>query len=178
MEKNLTIGTVILFRPKFTWNPITWLSFLICLGTRCKYSHAAIIGNHRDSQWIFEAVKTGVERNDINKRIKNHSIAILEPNFNFNKYNISSKAIGEWAWDKETRCSEYDFLAVFAIQPIFILTGKWIGRKSPGPNRKFYCSEFVAWLFELPQWWDWSPNSFYKSEMFNVIFEGKWTEQR
>ena len=36
---------------------------------------------------------------------------------------------------------KYDFMGLIVWQPIYILTGKWFGKRN---NGRFYCSEFVA----------------------------------
>jgi hypothetical protein len=55
----------------------------------------------------------------------------------------------------------YDFFALFVHQPVFLLTGKWIGRKRSKAEKRKYCSEFVGWLLKLPKWWTLSPKAVY-----------------
>ena len=53
----------------------------------------------------------------------------------------------------------YDFKSLLWYQPVYILTGRWRGRRGTDAEKRMYCSEYVAWVFDLPNWWKASPEA-------------------
>jgi len=44
--------------------------------------------------------------------------------------------------------TKYDFLSLLFFQPIYQITGIWIGRKhNKNHDARLYCSEYVAWIY-------------------------------
>ena len=60
----------------------------------------------------------------------------------------------------------YDLKSLFITQPIYQLTGKWVGRPEEKADTKMYCSEYVSWVFSLEEWWKNSPQKVY--EIMNI----------
>jgi hypothetical protein len=69
--------------------------------------------------------------------------------------------------------TSYDFAALLWHQPVYILTGKWIGRRHTA-DKKMFCSEYVAWVYNFPNWHKLSPQALYEAmndhEDFLLIF--------
>jgi hypothetical protein len=67
----------------------------------------------------------------------------------------------------------YDLKSLFITQPIYQLTGKWVGRPEERADTKMYCSEYVSWVFNLPEWWKNSPQKVFEilsnSDVFYFI---------
>jgi len=63
----------------------------------------------------------------------------------------------------------YDFKVLLWYQPIYQLAGKWKGKTGPDAEGKMYCSEFVAWVYGFPKWWELSPG-----ELFNELNQAQY----
>lgn len=68
---------------------------------------------------------------------------------------------------------KYDLASLLWFYPRYIFTGKWKGKKKAPANEKFYCSEFIAFVFNHPEYWKQSPQDVYnwlnKHEFFETI---------
>lgn len=54
--------------------------------------------------------------------------------------------------------AKYDVLGTLFYQTIYRITGKWKGYTNERKAAKrFYCSEFVGWAHEIPEWYKLSP---------------------
>ena len=50
----------------------------------------------------------------------------------------------------------YDYASTFWNLPLYVLTGKWYGRKYIA-DRKLFCFEHIAILQKQPEWWNYLP---------------------
>jgi len=41
------------------------------------------------------------------------------------------------------------------------LTGRWRGKTEKKAEKRMYCSEFVAWVLEIPEWWTYHPQKLF-----------------
>ena len=57
---------------------------------------------------------------------------------------------------------KYDFQSTFVMQPLHIITNLWLGATNQRAQKRFYCSEFVAWVYGLPNWEQITPADVYK----------------
>lgn len=131
----------------FKWyKPWRWLSLAIRSFQKIRFGkyawsgHTAMIIVDSDGEvWVYEAdpkvKKTKYEDwcRDIEVSITRYPIhylyeSILNRHFVFN-------------YAESMLNTKYDFLGLIVWQPIYILTGKYFGKKD---NGRYYCSEFVA----------------------------------
>lgn len=67
----------------------------------------------------------------------------------------------------------YDYASLILWQPIFMLTKKWKGRKAEKAAKRMYCSEYVAFCHNIPNWFEMNPGMLYdfclKSKHFDTI---------
>jgi hypothetical protein len=72
---------------------------------------------------------------------------------------------------------EDPFGDVLVFQIIYQITGKWYGKtEERKAAKKFYCSEFVAWLYSeyFPSWYKTSPEDVHRNTSdFQHIFIGQ-----
>lgn len=64
----------------------------------------------------------------------------------------------------------YDFPSVLFYQPIYQLTGIWIGRKGEKALRKLQCNELSAWAYQLDGWEKMDPTKLY--------YDYKWIDNK
>ena len=57
----------------------------------------------------------------------------------------------------------YDFKSLLWYQPRYQIFGKWKGKKDEEAEGRMYCSEFVAWVLGMENWWELSPAELYIS---------------
>lgn len=53
----------------------------------------------------------------------------------------------------------YDFASLLIWQPWYIISGRWKGKKKKEAEKRMYCSEFAAWVYDVPGWWEKSPQA-------------------
>ena len=53
--------------------------------------------------------------------------------------------------------TKYDYMSLIIYQPIYQITGIWFGKKEEDAVEKLYCSELCAWLDDIPNYWELSP---------------------
>lgn len=167
MNIQLKTGDVILFRTALSWNPISWVAWIIRKIIKYNYNHVGIIINNWDVNFLNEANQKGLTANLASYRLKNHKIKILR----LKKENniIVEKDFATRA-NSILGVTKYDLLTLCFYQPIYQLTGLWL--KKDRSDKKMVCSEYAAWCHqELFNNWDKiDPDDFEQSELFDVIY--------
>lgn len=116
-----------------------------------KYNHCGMLIYWNGVWYVFEA---GYNHDDKRAEViktpfdlwkskrKENSYLIVEPKFNFLGDVLLNRAIRSLG-------TPYDFKSVILWQPIRQATFKkvWLGNKSKNGTKSFYCSEYVAWLY-------------------------------
>lgn len=80
---------------------------------------------------------------------------------------------------RETKNHSYDFMTLLFYQPIKQITRKlfkqsiWLGQKTRKANRRFTCSEWAAYVYNVffskfPKWYLTDPAEIKKSEIFKI----------
>lgn len=128
------------------------LSKLIMKFTKSRFSHTAIVIECWGQLYIVDAQKNGVNPRPIKEWLKEfgYYFEVSRPSVIENK-EVSIKAFSK------VGSTKYDFISLFWYQPKYILTGKWKGKPSETADSRMYCSEYVAWIYEIPNWWKLSP---------------------
>ena len=152
--------------------PMSWLSSLIRVITKDKYSHSAIAVEIWGRIFICEALAKGIVMKPIEEWPQGDMIAVSRPNFSFDKKAFNIKALSK------VGNTGYDYSSLIFYQLIYQITGKWMGWTSATvrATNKFYCSEFVGWLYDsiFPDWYKTKPENIYDDKRsFIIIYEGK-----
>lgn len=176
----LKVGDVILVHTYFKpFQPVSWLAWFIRFFQRNYWNHAAIIDiTDNGSVLIVQALAKGIEASFFKDHIIGKEIQILRLNSDYsdNPLFIESvrnriiKGIGV----------KYDYAGCLIFQ-LFHQIGEminpdsnlWLGKKGSKAANRFYCSEFVAWCLDLPNWWLLAPDDLNRSHEFKEIFLGK-----
>lgn len=122
---------------------------VIRLVTKCYYNHVAIV--YRG--YVFEANSKGFEPSySVEEYIKrigvDIEVALLEPKV---------LPLGAKERLKEIIGKGYDFWSLLWFQVILAVTGKWLGHTQKFAKEKVYCSEAIAYILDLFQWWIYTP---------------------
>lgn len=152
MKDKLQVGDILHCRGK------RLLSRMIMRVSRSQWSHTAIVVESWGQLFIIDAQQNGVNARPYKEWVKQYGydVEIARPINPVHVEEFCKKAFGKIG---HTR---YDIASLFWHQPLYILTGKWRGRTQDNALKKMYCSEFVGWMYELPNWWTLSPKQVYE----------------
>lgn len=144
------------------------ISKAIRLFTKSKYSHTAVVVETWGALYVVDAQRNGVNPRPLKEWLEEYSykIEVSRPSeFFFPIKELSIKAFSKVGF------TEYDLASLFFYQPVYLFTGKWKGRDHADAEGRMYCSEFVAWLFEMPNYWIMTPKDVYQYCVDNGKFK-------
>lgn len=136
------------------------LSKLILKFTNGKFSHTAIAVEIWGQIYIVGAQKNGINPRLFSEWQKqfNYTFEVSRPK-QVNKKEISRRIFSK------VGVTKYDYKSLLFLQPWYLITGKWKGKRHKAEDR-FYCSEFVGWVYDLKKWRELSPQKLFES-VFN-----------
>ena len=148
-----------------------WLGKAIQFFTRSRINHTALVLEVWNELYIIDSQRDGTNLRKAEDWIKefNYKYIISRPKNQKDIYlnNISKRALSK------SGITPYDFKSLFWYQPVYQITGNWKGKEGPDAEGKMYCSEYVAWVYELKNWWKLSPQDvfdyMYRSKQFDII---------
>jgi hypothetical protein len=161
---NLNIGDILLCRRE------TLLSKLIRKFTKSKYNHVAIYVEVWGEPFIIDAQAKGVNAISYEQWLKKYKYRYTVYRHNLADTECFKKDISIRAFSK-IGFTGYDVLSLVWYQPRYIFTGKWKGKRNEDAIKRMYCSEYVAWVYELPNWWKLSPEDLYVNLQNNKNFK-------
>lgn len=119
--------------------------------TRSRVNHTALVIEVWGETFIIDAQRDGVNLRPLKEWQKkyNYNYIISEPKtFTKEQKQLAISMVGH---------TPYDFASLLWYQPLYILFGKWYGKRKGDAKNRMFCSEFVAWVYELENWWKLSP---------------------
>jgi hypothetical protein len=137
-------------RRHLTWHPASWLSVLVRFFTGCRYNHAFILYEINYVPCVIEATIEGVIITPLEewKQKYPHEVKLIElKDYTFDAGKLIS-SLGK----------DYDFASLIRyqfkhqIQRWFGIK-KWTGKTGEIAANKLYCSELVAYCYNVPEWW-------------------------
>jgi hypothetical protein len=150
----------------------------IQIATKCYYNHVAIVAMYLGELWILEANSKGFVpfmslenyRNRIGYKIE---IAVLDPVKTYDEKEVYARL-------REISGKGYDYWSLIWFQLLYIITGKWKGHTGEYAKDKVYCSEAIAYAFNMPEWWTWAPSKFWHlvGSEFNLILESNINDRK
>ena len=164
----LLTGDIILFKPT------SLIGKIICYVSKSPYSHASIIVNNWHIPAVNESQPRGIISPPAQLRLQGETILIKRYKntmfFSEEKFAIHANShLGK----------RYDFISTLFFQLIFQLTGIWIGKHSNAAERRLYCSEYVALVYNktvgiFPEWWKVDPKHLWQDRklQFITVYEG------
>lgn len=167
----LQTGDIISTYTPFEWKrPTTYMAPFIRFFTNYKWTHTAVAIEVWGKMFICEAYTSGIIIKPLQEFPDGMRVTVSRPKRDINKKELSLKMLSKVSRTK------YDILDVFVFQTIYQLTGKWYGKtKDRKAAKKFYCSEFVAWVYdkEFPNWYKTSPEEIHRNTQdFEHVYVG------
>lgn len=144
----------------FDWRkPLTIMSHLIRKVAKVFNNHGSI----RIAKKVFEAEMTGVEEVELLKWKKNQLITTYE-------VKLTPEQLQRVYALKDTK---YDYWSLFLWQPIYIITGLYLGNtKARKAAKRLYCFEYLAYVLGLPNFYKITPQEIndYLDKHYNKIY--------
>jgi len=134
-----------------------WLGRIIQKLTKSRINHTALVIEVWGEIFIIDAQKDGTNLRSLDNwnKMFSYKYKIHRPKkFNEDLRNRAVSKIG---------ATPYDFVSLILWQPIYILTGIWKGHTRSHAEDRMYCSEYVSWVYNLPNWWELSPNAVFET---------------
>jgi len=135
------------------------ISRLIMAFTKSKYSHVSVALAIHDDIYIVEMQHAGCDLISLDNWIKkyNYKYEVYRPVDPVSLKLILSKA----------STTKYDLRSLFLRQPLKIIKERITGKKSTlrkvkNEDSKMTCSEYVAWLYEIEDYYDMTPDDVVK----------------
>lgn len=134
-----------------------WLGKQIKRFTKSTTNHTALVINVSGVLMVIDSQKNGTNPKTFENWLSKYAY----------DYKVFRYHYGNADWGREIRkralsksgVTGYDFASLLLWQPWYLLTGKWKGRTKEQAEKRMYCSEFVAWVHEFPNWWTFSPGA-------------------
>ena len=142
------------------------ISRLIRFFQKSPYYHAGLVVELWGELFVAESDRHGLTVNRLIDSIKGDGITILQPKFEYDPIQINKFVIPILGKHK------YDMMSLFFYQVIYLMTGKWIGRRDEHASKRLYCSEFVAYVFhclyqKFDDWYKTNPRMIFENPNFN-----------
>lgn len=132
----------------FDWRrPKRYLCFLIRFVTQSYWNHSAVFLEFAGTDYVVEADINGVVIIPF-ENYKRHGIIKLSDNTFTVDYSRIEKKIG---------VAQYDFRNLIIHQTLKEVFGIFITPKQGRKGERFTCSEFVAYVLDLPEPWTYTP---------------------
>lgn len=137
--------------------------------TKSKFNHVEVVERVNDGFVLVGATFKGVNYKSIDT-IKGKFICILRhKKWSQLKFNeIHEQIITDKIKSKVG--TKYDFISLFT-QLYYQKYHKWLGDKN-NADKKLYCSEFGAWLNDIDNYYELSPQDLYVHKDLQMIYEG------
>jgi len=130
---------------------------LIKKATGSEWNHSAIYVECWDMAGVVEAQPDGINWKPFEAWEKqyNYEYLVYRNDISVPRY-IARKAMSKAGH------TGYDFVSFLIRQPFKLLTGRWRKRGQKKEEAKMICSEFVGWVYHMPQWWKMTPDDQFK----------------
>ena len=135
---------------------------LIGLFTASSITHSAIRIYENEEPFIYEMQKNGCTRKMQKSWEKVYGYHYKKTEHYISKFKYSKLKTFEGVLP-------YDEGTLIGSQSLYQLFGVWIGKKEKSIKDGVICSELVAYLLDVPEWWKQSPKSLYKWCSINNI---------
>lgn len=165
IEKVLETGDVVVSRTNFRWNyPLGYLSAIIRFFAKTEYNHAALVVFNWGKPFTNEAIGNGVVAHPFGNRLKGKKIKVLR------LYDPDSEQVIAMKANSKVGVAKYDVIGLI-YQAIYLTTGKWFGKTEEASEKRMYCFEYVAWVYEyiFTEYWRVTPLEVIDSKYFYTV---------
>lgn len=158
----LRTGDILLYRSSH------FLARAIRFFTRGQVNHAAICLSIWNEMFVAESERPGFIPNKLADSIKGREVWVMRYNKPINERSFAlriSAMLGK---------HRYDFASLLFFQVWYAITGKWVGRRDSHASKRLYCSEAVAYIYnletgEMPEWWRYNPQMLWNQPGFTKV---------
>ena len=136
-----------------------FLSKGIQLFSRSRINHTAMVVEIWGKLFIIDSQKDGTNPRPLQEWINkyNYEYVVHRPKHRaFDLKEISARAMSKVGH------TPYDFKSLLWYQPRYMISGKWRGKTGGDAEKRMYCSEFVAWVYNFPGWYKLSPQDVFE----------------
>jgi len=158
LSRNFKHGDVLHCRRK------NLLSRLIRFATRSQFSHTAMIVIMNDQIFVADSQADGTNLRTYQNWMNKYQYEFIVSREIDLPYDEMISALRDDRLKSIVGVTGYDFLSLFWYQPRYIISGKWRGKRKDEAKDRMFCSEFVAYVIGMPNWWKASPQA-----LFNYI---------
>jgi hypothetical protein len=142
------------------------LSKIIRFLQKCPYHHSGIVIELWGELFVAESKTHGLSVNRLHDSIRRSKIMVLKPKFEYDPIQINKFVVPILGKHK------YDIMSLLFYQFIYLITGKWIGRRDEHASKRLYCSEFVAYVFHslfnvFHDWYKTNPRMIFENPNFD-----------
>lgn len=129
------------------------LSKLISKATKSTFSHTALYVEIWGQPYVIDAQKNGVNVKPWDEWLAKYDYKFIATRFTkkLDEKTLATKALSK------VGLTGYDFEGLLLKQPFKLLTGKWRQKPEQKEEDKMYCSEYVAWVWDIPESYKMSP---------------------
>lgn len=140
------------------------LGKLIRRFTKGNINHTALVIEIWGELFIIDSQKDGTNIRPLlqwNDKY-NYSYVVTRPKL-FSTY-YKNRAVSK------VGVTPYDFISLFVYHPLYLITNKWYGKKDRLAENVLYCSEYIGYVFNVPNYWQLTPTRLYNYMKFNNDF--------
>jgi hypothetical protein len=133
---------------------------------KCPYHHVGLVIELWGELFVAESKRHGLEINRLEDSIRYSRILVLKPKFEYDSVQINKFVVPLLGKHK------YDIMSLYFFQLVYLLTGKWIGKRDEHASKRLYCSEFVAYVFHnfygrFHDWYKTNPRMIFENSNFD-----------
>lgn len=142
---------------------------LISLFTRSKITHTAIVVELAGQILIAESQANGSNLKSLSEWRRKYNYSFV---FSRNRDHMLPEyrnMITERVISK-IGVTGYDFKSLLWFHPRYIISGKWKGKEDDKAAKRMYCSEFVAYVLNIEDWYKLSPTELHERLAYHPEF--------
>jgi len=167
--KDFKTGDVLNVRHPFKWSkPFRYISATIRFFTKCYYNHSAIIVSNWGKVYVAEAASKGIIVTPFEDWKTDLEYSVYRPKFMVKEKLVARKIMCKQGY------TGYDFSGTLFHQLVYQVSNVWIGRKGKKSEKRQYCSEYIAWIYQeyFPEYWKVAPDDIYKrTDLFDEKYK-------
>lgn len=146
-------GNILLVHNTKVDSAATLFGWLIQKTLKTKWNHVAMVVEEKGTLMVYESVKggcmiTGTLENWLKKSNTGYRV--------FHKIDAHLPSDWEQRYIK-TMGKPYDYEGAFWFYVLYLLLNKWLGRTKGHNGSKYWCSELIGYIFDLPEYWKMTP---------------------
>jgi len=143
--------------------------------TRGRFNHTAIVVQWAGMLFIADSQNDGTQLRPFDEWTAKYGYkyiihrSILYPDLTFQE-NLTERVL------KVIGSTPYDFKSLLWYYPRYVVSGRWRGKRKDAALKRMFCSEFVAYVHNVDNFWKISPQELYEILEDNKIYFQVWND--